>query len=490
MCAMIFKRTLHPVGHGAFLTEQFKDSKNDIWYHVAYDCGSFSKESLYKEIDSIDRYFDFMFISHFDSDHVNGLKRLIEKNLINDKTKIVIPFIYPGLIKILLPEMKDEMSPDTFDSVEAMFNSKATIIGLDENLINYVRNNEYQYNIRTESFYINRHVHGFSLFNLNHNKDEKICWFYMPYNTITEDGRKERFLEEIGKCFEIIESFFKLRGSKGPSNVFFEKYSLKYSQYISKDFLEELLVEFSIDFICDISTFKPFRHFIEHLIDLIEKKPSDIKDSKFQFLIHVIKELYKKASPGIKGVTAINVNSLNLLSFGAESLKEQSNQILKYSKGDFEVMNKKLFFFPKKDKDYDAYKVFMNEISKKSYYNSNMQQYSFSALYTGDCMMEDNFFNCIDIICNNVIHSPLGLLQIPHHGSKNNYNQLILSKPIFSSFINFSSTRKESSNVKEIEKDFFKIVRPCFEITQEDESRFEQFVVWEESLFFNKPTKT
>ena len=39
---MIFKRVLHPVGQGAFFTEQFYDESGKVVHNVVYDCGSFT----------------------------------------------------------------------------------------------------------------------------------------------------------------------------------------------------------------------------------------------------------------------------------------------------------------------------------------------------------------------------------------------------------------------------------------------------------------
>ena len=39
---MVFKRILHPVGQGAFFTEQFYDESGKVVYNVVYDCGSFT----------------------------------------------------------------------------------------------------------------------------------------------------------------------------------------------------------------------------------------------------------------------------------------------------------------------------------------------------------------------------------------------------------------------------------------------------------------
>ena len=73
-------RTFHSVGQGAYYTEQFLRGGRPV-YTMAYDCGSTSltsgelarvvRTSLPKgtEVDAV-------FISHFDSDHVNGLPDL------------------------------------------------------------------------------------------------------------------------------------------------------------------------------------------------------------------------------------------------------------------------------------------------------------------------------------------------------------------------------------------------------------------------------
>lgn len=93
----ILHRTLHPSGHGAFFTERIRqDGKND--FIVVYDCGAKDveeRELLKKEVDEFfdsNDKIDILFISHFDSDHVNGIEFL--KPYISDKTKLVMPFSY------------------------------------------------------------------------------------------------------------------------------------------------------------------------------------------------------------------------------------------------------------------------------------------------------------------------------------------------------------------------------------------------------------
>lgn len=197
----------------------------------------------------------------------------------------------------------------------------------------------------------------------------------------------------------------------------------------------------------------------------------------------ILKDLYKKASPGIKGVTAINVNSLNLVSYSSDLLDNNSNQSIIYHKNQFELRNRHPFpLFKSSNRTEHIYQQFMANLRDMDYFCNSFSLHSlYSCLYTGDCVMEDHFFKCLDAIISS-IKRPICLLQIPHHGRENNYDEKVLSMPIQSVFINFNSTHKANNFVKKIEKDCLSISRPCFEITQEKDSRFTQKVYWEESL--------
>ncbi|GGK80588.1 hypothetical protein [Amphritea balenae] len=99
---MLFvKRIFHPVGQGGFFTEELryhtahkKNSKKRTRevFRVAYDCGSVtSKVALEKQINTFEnKIFDVLFISHFDTDHINGLKYLLTKCVVE---KVVLPAI-------------------------------------------------------------------------------------------------------------------------------------------------------------------------------------------------------------------------------------------------------------------------------------------------------------------------------------------------------------------------------------------------------------
>lgn len=84
-------RKIHPVGQGAMYSESFYDG-DTLKQVVLYDCGSSSgMKKLNDEIDSLERV-DHLFISHFHSDHINGVERLIQKKGLK---KIHIPFVTP-----------------------------------------------------------------------------------------------------------------------------------------------------------------------------------------------------------------------------------------------------------------------------------------------------------------------------------------------------------------------------------------------------------
>lgn len=86
----IVNRFLFPVGHGGFAAEAI-----DKKHLTVIDCGSFGcRKKVSKYIDAIKNCgfncVDLLFITHFDNDHVNSIKELINKIGVKE---VVIPFI-------------------------------------------------------------------------------------------------------------------------------------------------------------------------------------------------------------------------------------------------------------------------------------------------------------------------------------------------------------------------------------------------------------
>lgn len=105
---MKMTRTFQPVGQGLFCTEKFVKADGSK-VNVVYDCGSLSLrhddlksviEASFDEGESIDA----LFISHFDSDHVNGLPILLKHCNVR---KVFLP-ILTGPVEIAYWRLKSQ----------------------------------------------------------------------------------------------------------------------------------------------------------------------------------------------------------------------------------------------------------------------------------------------------------------------------------------------------------------------------------------------
>ena len=100
MANLIFRRIFHPVGQGAFFTEQLFTLHDDKpVFNVVYDCGSKTtgiRERMENEIDNMfanKRPIDFLFLSHFDDDHINYVKYLRSQGYLVG-SKVFIPLLF------------------------------------------------------------------------------------------------------------------------------------------------------------------------------------------------------------------------------------------------------------------------------------------------------------------------------------------------------------------------------------------------------------
>ena len=193
---MFFKRVLHPVGQGAFFTEQlWEDNEESAFFNVVYDCGSNTglkkgvPQPVAKEIRNTyeeNKKIDLLFISHFDEDHTNGLESLVKQGLITKDTKVIIPFRYPYLLMVT---ENDYTSLARF--VMQAYNIGATLIGIN------VGNNENR-NLRDVD--VDLLSKGQSLHNgtIIYKKDGKgIIWYYYPFMLSKQQPLMEVFVEKI-----------------------------------------------------------------------------------------------------------------------------------------------------------------------------------------------------------------------------------------------------------------------------------------------------
>lgn len=80
----------HPVGQGGMFSGQLQAGNTTLRW--VYDCGSNQQDRLSEEILSVaDRgAIDLMFLSHLDSDHVNGVDRLLAATTVEE---VVLPYL-------------------------------------------------------------------------------------------------------------------------------------------------------------------------------------------------------------------------------------------------------------------------------------------------------------------------------------------------------------------------------------------------------------
>lgn len=96
---MRVERIMHPAGFGAFCTEHFFDGHEK--FNMVYDCGSTSKG--HKQVVRKDFYdyfngggiIDLLCVSHFDEDHINVLRQILQdpNYVVKGKTTILLPYI-------------------------------------------------------------------------------------------------------------------------------------------------------------------------------------------------------------------------------------------------------------------------------------------------------------------------------------------------------------------------------------------------------------
>lgn len=129
------KRTIYPVGQGAFFAETLFEKMTFV-----YDCGSNDKDALISSIndfcdnDLLDDV-DGLFISHFHKDHISGIESLIGE-LKTKKRKIK---------RIFLPKLTQEMKINNLlrlASFGTNFDTNQSIINLINEPIEYLTSSE------------------------------------------------------------------------------------------------------------------------------------------------------------------------------------------------------------------------------------------------------------------------------------------------------------------------------------------------------------
>lgn len=235
-----FNRTFWPIGHGAFYSERFYDSNENVIFTAVYDCGSEQEKVLNNCIDAFleeGKTIDILFLSHFHHDHVSGLKKLLSKDGAVVKN-LVIPQLTDGyvLCNLCSDAGKDSLdidlvrklhSGESLENVENIYEVVESEEGYNnEPLLREMGNNHYLI-----SGPVPRSIYPLDL---------QPLWEYIPYNgrldkqlDLVTAFEKGGFIDSAGN-FDITQVYSKLvskEGIKEVKNIYRKVISTKDNEY-------------------------------------------------------------------------------------------------------------------------------------------------------------------------------------------------------------------------------------------------------------------
>lgn len=194
------QRKFYPVGHGAFFVEKIY-CKGGSMFTAVYDCGDSNDGHLVEKYAILAfgsptegpvQKIDALFISHFDSDHINGLKYL--KPYMSNRTKVFLPFFYTnyqslynrnkreGIATIIaiLDDLK--ITPILVRYAQSM---ESGIFDFDESQPRYDEEDGNYYPTIDSGTVITKKDHGYAI------------WKYVPFNLHNEQQLFARIKKEV-----------------------------------------------------------------------------------------------------------------------------------------------------------------------------------------------------------------------------------------------------------------------------------------------------
>lgn len=191
-------RTFHPIGQGAFYSERHFFGTEE--FTIVYDCGSstFGEKKIEKKIRSTfakGHKINILFISHFDNDHISGLKILINHCKIE---KVIMPLISEEskiLVKVVSSIGNTPIDYRLIDNPSTFFKEYTKIISIRE-VETSDNNNGISLNNRRniENIDISQEINSGTIFNTSNN----IHWLFIPFNYKFKD-KCISFKAELGK---------------------------------------------------------------------------------------------------------------------------------------------------------------------------------------------------------------------------------------------------------------------------------------------------
>ena len=245
-------RTFHPIGQGAFYSEQFINDNNTPIGTIVYDCGSNNLTCLKKIIPGcfISRDIDILFISHFDADHINGISTL--KKYYNIK-RVIMPLIHVPdkiLLKIYYAATCNNKSElkhglKIIDDPKAFFDSehtKITFVTPIENAENNELGQEVNSNELSETIYSHTPITyqrdnlTWTYIPLHYKKNERIKAFQKALHdqNILIDNWDDALFDAPELIKKIQEIYKKLKGgTNGNSLILYSGTNTKVDSFIN-----------------------------------------------------------------------------------------------------------------------------------------------------------------------------------------------------------------------------------------------------------------
>jgi ribonuclease BN (tRNA processing enzyme) len=167
--------------------------------HIVYDCGSTKVSLVKKKIENIfkaDETIEAVFISHFDDDHINGLKHLLKHCKIR---KLFIPFLYEEQKALLLLHLLTRGS-SRYSFLYALIANPESVISEETQIVyvtesddeNYHENDNQEYFFLDGDNYINRNKYNsYKIPSGKYCKFHDFDWVYIPYNYKEKERRNE-----------------------------------------------------------------------------------------------------------------------------------------------------------------------------------------------------------------------------------------------------------------------------------------------------------
>lgn len=189
-------RTFHPVGQGAFYSEEFSQESN-IVFRVVYDCGcirrkvdeSHGRLVVEKWIEGMgdNKIINYLFISHFDYDHVSLLNIFKERRVYIEK--VVLPLLSDdekflcGLYDGLYGEGQQSICGKIVSDANSYFGSDTKIIRVLPSDDDAKNERDAVYDGKSET------VDSGTMFPVRIARGQ-FNWFYVPFNYDDKNHRK------------------------------------------------------------------------------------------------------------------------------------------------------------------------------------------------------------------------------------------------------------------------------------------------------------